>query len=80
MFDQARQIDVYQDIPIINGYASVPPNLESQKTSFPADQYVQTLIDQSVSVTVHHISLGGGQYTGQESRTGKQSWIRVPRQ
>ncbi len=62
----ARDILIYRDFPIVNGYVQVSPNLEKEKTSIAAGTaitVVETIMSSELDV---------------EQSIGKQKWIRLP--
>lgn len=62
----ARDILIYRDFPIVNGYVQISPNLENEKTLVDSESAVAE-IEYIMSPDVNP-----------EQSIGKQKWVRLP--
>jgi len=76
----SREIWIYRDVPVINGYAQAAPNLEAEKTGTPADTAITQLEAQMIFDVdpEQSILLGTSKVTRNGVLKGKQNWIRLP--
>ena len=65
-------ISIYRDIPIVNGYAQIPPNRDQEKTHITGDAAETAIAGSSIV----RLSLGSGKPRG--SKCGQQEFLRLP--
>jgi hypothetical protein len=67
-----KSIKIYRDIPVIDGFAQIPDNLEAEKESYEAPR---SGIAVGGAFDNTELSLGSGDQTG--SKFGAQRFIRL---
>lgn len=77
----ARDILIYRDVPIINGYAQTSPNLESNKTNTDLDA-AASAIDANMNATadsgIAYLVKGSGRVTKHGAVKGRDTMLRLP--
>lgn len=76
----SRDILIYRDVPVINGYAQTAPNLESEKTGKAASTAVTELeAEMNFDLDPEQSTLlGSSKISRNGVLKGRQNWIRLP--